>query len=119
MDDSRAGPAEQRRHDQAHALTRAGGGECHDVLGPVVTKVSRTKPPEDHAPIVEQPGACDVLGACPAGGTIGRSEEHTSELQSLMRISYAVFCLIKKKNDIDKNTKPHHNKHISNLDIHK
>src|SRR3546814_8030502 len=36
-------------------------------------------------------------GAAPGGG---RSEEHTSELQSLMRISYAVFCL-KKKN------KPH------------
>src|SRR3546814_13060704 len=31
------------------------------------------------------------------GQGIGRSEEHTSELQSLMRISYAVFCL-KKKN---------------------
>src|SRR3546814_10525728 len=32
-------------------------------------------------------------------GTVqGRSEEHTSELQSLMRISYAVFCLKKKKN---------------------
>src|SRR3546814_5226522 len=29
-----------------------------------------------------------------------RSEEHTSELQSLMRISYAVFCLKKKKDDI-------------------
>src|SRR3546814_8387548 len=29
--------------------------------------------------------------------TRGRSEEHTSELQSLMRISYAVFCLKKKK----------------------
>src|SRR3546814_1699998 len=29
--------------------------------------------------------------------TSGRSEEHTSELQSLMRISYAVFCLTKKK----------------------
>src|SRR3546814_10539729 len=29
--------------------------------------------------------------------TPGRSEEHTSELQSLMRISYAVFCLKKKK----------------------
>src|SRR3546814_14718716 len=28
---------------------------------------------------------------------MGRSEEHTSELQSLMRISYAVFCLKKKK----------------------
>src|SRR3546814_2630617 len=30
----------------------------------------------------------------------GRSEEHTSELQSLMRISYAVFCLKKKKENI-------------------
>src|SRR3546814_2594028 len=30
--------------------------------------------------------------------TLGRSEEHTSELQSLMRISYAVFCLKKKNN---------------------
>src|SRR3546814_1588507 len=30
-------------------------------------------------------------------GKISRSEEHTSELQSLMRISYAVFCLKKKK----------------------
>src|SRR3546814_3238963 len=32
-----------------------------------------------------------------------RSEEHTSELQSLMRISYAVFCLKKKKNTIYRN----------------
>src|SRR3546814_5683295 len=31
-----------------------------------------------------------------------RSEEHTSELQSLMRISYAVFCLKKKKNKYKK-----------------
>src|SRR3546814_3062859 len=31
----------------------------------------------------------------------GRSEEHTSELQSLMRISYAVFCLKKKTNNIN------------------
>src|SRR3546814_4767482 len=31
-------------------------------------------------------------------GAVERSEEHTSELQSLMRISYAVFCLKKKKN---------------------
>src|SRR3546814_2517041 len=31
------------------------------------------------------------------GGDDDRSEEHTSELQSLMRISYAVFCLKKKK----------------------
>src|SRR3546814_2582194 len=32
-------------------------------------------------------------------GGINRSEEHTSELQSLMRTSYAVFCLYKKKRD--------------------
>src|SRR3546814_3640250 len=38
-------------------------------------------------------------GACLFGGDdwAARSEEHTSELQSLMRISYAVFCLKKKK----------------------
>src|SRR3546814_1279472 len=33
---------------------------------------------------------------------LGRSEEHTSELQSLMRISYAVFCLKKKKQQQNK-----------------
>src|SRR3546814_9805702 len=33
----------------------------------------------------------------PANWRVRRSEEHTSELQSLMRISYAVFCLKKKK----------------------
>src|SRR3546814_1112119 len=33
-----------------------------------------------------------------------RSEEHTSELQSLMRISYAVFCLTKKKNTLTNTT---------------
>src|SRR3546814_7696208 len=38
-------------------------------------------------------------GRAPGGEFVGdRSEEHTSELQSLMRISYAVFCLKKKKN---------------------
>src|SRR3546814_9487638 len=39
------------------------------------------------------------LLSSPSGLTRGRSEEHTSELQSLMRISYAVFCLKKKKTD--------------------
>src|SRR3546814_4507718 len=46
-----------------------------------------------HFPVkAEQPALADV---------IKRSEEHTSELQSLMRISYAVFCL-KKKNATNK-----------------
>src|SRR3546814_14266339 len=47
-------------------------------------------------------GAPGLRAAQPARGDggrgrHGRSEEHTSELQSLMRISYAVFCLKKKK----------------------
>src|SRR3546814_7640047 len=40
-------------------------------------------------------------GVVPAAGH-GRSEEHTSELQSLMRISYAVFCLKKKNKQTEK-----------------
>src|SRR3546814_5424215 len=39
------------------------------------------------------------LWLCRASGFRVRSEEHTSELQSLMRISYAVFCLKKKKDN--------------------
>src|SRR3546814_4424598 len=39
---------------------------------------------------------------------VDRSEEHTSELQSLMRISYAVFCLKKKKNKIYKTSNQHY-----------
>src|SRR3546814_6703955 len=43
--------------------------------------------------------SCVTSLFCPGCGTCwsGRSEEHTSELQSLMRISYAVFCLQKNK----------------------
>src|SRR3546814_3456564 len=40
----------------------------------------------------------EARGLPTIGGFFVRSEEHTSELQSLMRISYAVFCLKKKKN---------------------
>src|SRR3546814_4250161 len=39
-----------------------------------------------------------TITASPSSANGARSEEHTSELQSLMRISYAVFCLKKKKN---------------------
>src|SRR3546814_6739272 len=42
-------------------------------------------------------------GDHPYGALFGRSEEHTSELQSLMRISYAVFCLKKTKNTLTYN----------------
>src|SRR3546814_7841723 len=55
-----------------------------------------------HGAAVVEPA--DARGVCrgrcrvgPSGRGGDRSEEHTSELQSLMRISYAVFCLKKKK----------------------
>src|SRR3546814_2017102 len=52
------------------------------------------------------PKRCDCVRACSRDSRsrtllkwpVRRSEEHTSELQSLMRISYAVFCLKKKNN---------------------
>src|SRR3546814_10183005 len=63
------------------------------------------EPPSRIVKFVEQllilSGQC--LGLLPLGDVVEdqpgqtRSEEHTSELQSLMRISYAVFCLKKKK----------------------
>src|SRR3546814_2638790 len=46
-----------------------------------------------------------------ASSACGRSEEHTSELQSLMRISYAVFCL--KKKTKKQNNQQHNNKPIT------
>src|SRR3546814_2950173 len=51
-----------------------------------------------HAPIIESFAQRAKANAFVARANVpDRSEEHTSELQSLMRISYAVFCLKKKK----------------------
>src|SRR3546814_4352156 len=47
----------------------------------------------------------------PQQGSPDRSEEHTSELQSLMRISYAVFCLKKKNNITQKDKNITHTRH--------
>src|SRR3546814_6402701 len=58
-------------------------------------------PAKMSGPVVGEEGNAGCILA--AGGAFavlfGRSEEHTSELQSLMRISYAVFCLKKKKHN--------------------
>src|SRR3546814_6185893 len=71
----------------------------------------------DASPVV----AGEVIGNGGQGGrytlkdgrtfTLPRSEEHTSELQSLMRISYAVFCL-KKKNTIKNPTTRNYSEYI-------
>src|SRR3546814_1736778 len=61
--------------------------------------------PLDHAvrPVVDRHGPARAV--IEAGAGSARSEEHTSELQSLMRISYAVFCLKKKKKKNNTNDK--------------
>src|SRR3546814_6892706 len=75
---------------------------------------------------VAAPDAGDYVNVIPAGalqtdqGSNARSEEHTSELQSLMRISSAVFCLQKKKQSIlrlpiAQHQRIHTNKHTHTL----
>src|SRR3546814_1750555 len=62
-----------------------------DAEGGVLPGKRRTAP--EHDKVAGHRRACDVRNS----SCRSRSEEHTSELQSLMRISYAVFCLKKKK----------------------
>src|SRR3546814_7937842 len=117
----RAGP----RRGAARPAARAdeGDGADRDVAGGVRDGRDPARPARTHrrpelrplglhlflhqdparAPRPGAAGACagDDDAAVPEGlFGAARSEEHTSELQSLMRISYAVFCLKKKRNKI-------------------
>src|SRR3546814_3370057 len=78
---------ERRRH-----MTRAIGGERRD--GGASGRASRLTAVELDGSRAELEGRENAIDGGP------RSEEHTSELQSLMRSSYAVFCLKKKKKKI-------------------
>src|SRR3546814_9696507 len=73
--------------------------EDHHVLAGVEVHQLDQQPPEavGHAVnlLGERSEVTSILKLC--FEELPRSEEHTSELQSLMRISYAVFCLKKKK----------------------
>src|SRR3546814_4984274 len=75
---------------------------CASVPPPPPTPEPVRPPPEPRPPYGAAPNL-PVPNPGPDGqfATVNRSEEHTSELQSLMRISYAVFCLKKKKNNHD------------------
>src|SRR3546814_3919536 len=70
------------------------GGEWFDGLRGVERRGAGAGPRQRAAGRERRRDRPAAGGAGPGGG--GRSEEHTSELQSLMRISYAVFCLKKK-----------------------
>src|SRR3546814_7720971 len=89
-----------------------------DTLFPYTTLFRSVAKPAGHdLPVAERQLAADIehaallddghIGGDRRGGLgefeAERSEEHTSELQSLMRISYAVFCLKKKKTQTNEN----------------
>src|SRR3546814_14749165 len=84
---------ERRRDDcEVERIARAVAGRLHG-LGNVGAHLL-------HLPEGDEAVGADDEDARPRRQTVqARSEEHTSELQSLMRISYAVFCLKKKKNE--------------------
>src|SRR3546814_8490459 len=100
-------PARRERPSSA-----GGGGWVGESPPPRCFRSSRAEPPKAFPPHATWPIPQDVWtfgGIRCAGSALRsvslehvrvrvRSEEHTSELQSLMRISYAVFCLKKKKN---------------------
>src|SRR3546814_8306984 len=64
-----------------------------------VIDTGRAHPPENHRDLVgrERAFVIDEINEIPGIEIVHRSEEHTYELQSLMRISYAVFCLKTKQ----------------------
>src|SRR3546814_2877649 len=73
------------------------GGERPDHVGAGLQQVTMLRQDFREQHHLEHAGRVRTLDKRKAVAGLLRSEEHTSELQSLMRISYAVFCLKKKK----------------------
>src|SRR3546814_8909461 len=85
---------QQRGHPEVpHRLAhrRVGAGAAHELI------VFCRQHPSVSLPSVRDPSWSPASLQTAIGKSFARSEEHTSELQSLMRNSYAVFCLKKKK----------------------
>src|SRR3546814_7319202 len=74
-------------------MPRAGTSSAWITVMPLSKENSQRYSAEPRMPI----WIVRVGSSTPSSTALRRSEEHTSELQSLMRISYAVFCLKKKK----------------------
>src|SRR3546814_5825105 len=89
---------EHKKHDGSLPLVGVNTFLPKEHAGDIVTAIELIRStPEEKAQQIDNVHNFQAVrnAIAPAGET--RSEEHTSELQSLMRISYAVFCL-KKKN---------------------
>src|SRR3546814_5972544 len=91
--------------DDGCALCRGGGADAapHAAIGAGGADCCHTTPCRASARLIRMRPASTLTGmtrvhplSSPSASPVMRSEEHTSELQSLMRLSYAVFCLKKK-----------------------
>src|SRR3546814_8678148 len=91
------------------ALLPPPGFQCFRIIGYLSRSAPRSQRrsdcPRAHALSCGRFQLSSTVSSVP----IRRSEEHTSELQSLMRISYAVFCLKKKKQNKEHITYTHNN----------
>src|SRR3546814_2888898 len=95
--------------DHRHQVRRAFAAAKRLAAGAVIGAqlVAQFRCDEDHAAILPSmaidpsgsgSGSSSLAAISVSARKASRSEKHTSELQSIMRISYAVFCLKKKKN---------------------
>src|SRR3546814_4947189 len=96
---------EQPAHHRHHGRDAGAGGDEEILLRRIVHEAEQTAGPVGgdaiaDLQVVEQPAGAEAVRLRLHRY---RSEEHTSELQSLMRISYAVFCLKKKKETHNEN----------------
>src|SRR3546814_1887915 len=94
------------RAAQAQAHVVAGGSQLRSV-----DRLAAGDAGEDPRGLGHRLGRLVGLHRGARGEHLRRSEEHTSELQSLMRISYAVFCLKKKKTEHITSIQPYSRTH--------
>src|SRR3546814_1301110 len=86
--------------DQQKMLQAIGSGSVDDLVAEVVPTGILKREPLDLPASRSEPDVLADLRQVASRNPVFRSEEHTSELQSLMRISYAVFCLKKKNHNV-------------------
>src|SRR3546814_8012794 len=95
----------ERLFDLAHRAKAVQRVVAHELVEPFELLVGETRIGfADGQQLAFVGPAAEAIVRIEAGAT--RSEEHTSELQPLMRISYAVFCLTKKQKQKHTNTNP-------------
>src|SRR3546814_2202936 len=89
--------------EQVRLAKGRGTGECHHMLREHVERAGAKAVGVALARLhgVQGRPRLQIFEAVAGHDQRARSEEHTSELQSLMRISYAVFCLKKKKRELE------------------